>query len=407
MNIHFDFKDLVSSCMNSTLNSALSLETFDRMLSRNEIMEMMESFRMYHLNEMEKFFSRLLPCSSSSQSSSQSSFQSSKPNLSPVTETRLVKEVSQYDKEEKKGEEKKGEEKKVTTASLYGPVSHVVSSPSSLSSRSSPNQGVFHHRQRLLITSNRDIASSLIVKWNRSLKTDSSFEFVSSYPYDRAIVLGSTSMQLEVKDPSKIIYFPKRGVKYTNHADNRTEVEIDVFCQPWSLPKSRDELISSPPITKTKVIATILPDPDDKRNGITFPYAQFYKIQHLELLEHLKKLNIPIDVFPSTQSREIFQEYKYALVIEPFSVQGDLSEAVMDGVLSECLVLYRGCDSIRKLTGTDAIGFIHLSNVKEDAKKIQECIRSQEWERMSPKIKKLKTGLIDRVFGQLEEVINK
>lgn len=87
--------------------------------------------------------------------------------------------------------------------------------------------------------------------------------------------------------------------------------------------------------------------------------------------------------------------YKYHLAVENNSINNCVTEKLVDGILSECLVFYWGCPNIREIIDPRAFVHIECGNFIDDASLIERAIKEDWWSQRIEYIREAKKKIIN------------
>lgn len=101
--------------------------------------------------------------------------------------------------------------------------------------------------------------------------------------------------------------------------------------------------------------------------------------------------------------------YKYTFNVENNSIPGFITEKLWDGIMSETLVFYSGCVSVKAYVNKDAFVYLEMDDEKHDMEVIAKMIANNEWEKRIDIIRKEKHRLLNTygISARLSSIINK
>jgi hypothetical protein len=99
--------------------------------------------------------------------------------------------------------------------------------------------------------------------------------------------------------------------------------------------------------------------------------------------------------------------YKYTFNAENHNEDYYVTEKLIDGILSECLVFYWGCDNISSIIDPNSYVKLTLSNFENDLSVIQNAMKQNLYEERLPFIRKEKNRILNHLqfFPRLERFI--
>lgn len=199
-------------------------------------------------------------------------------------------------------------------------------------------------------------------------------------------------------------------------------------------PKEFEKKIHDPPnLTKTKILSTILSgkykDPGQMKRIEFVKYIDYRENLELTRLSKQNQIqgdNIPesfpisIDVYgenkeyshycgslPYRCKDEGLYPYKYTFNVENNSIKNYVTEKLIDGILSECLVFYSGCYNIREYIDERAYVYLELLNFERDYEIIKRAIQEDWYSQRLVYIREAKKKILNELqfFPRLEKFL--
>jgi GR25 family glycosyltransferase involved in LPS biosynthesis len=101
------------------------------------------------------------------------------------------------------------------------------------------------------------------------------------------------------------------------------------------------------------------------------------------------------------------KDYKYTIAIENCREPGYITEKLIDGILSECLVFYIGAPDINKWIDSSCYIELDINDVEKSVQIIKEAMEAKEWEKRIDKIRREKERIVrfELVDSQIERII--
>lgn len=171
-------------------------------------------------------------------------------------------------------------------------------------------------------------------------------------------------------------------------------------------------------ISKEKVlketVSAVLSDKSDKA-------GQKFRQEFLEALQ-TKLPKVKVDVFGTIDKNKCKNykgtlphkskdlglfPYKYTFNSESECVPGFVSEKMIDGILSECLVFYWGCPNLPEFIDKRCFVQLDPESIDRSLKMVETTINSKMWERNLPYIKACKKKILTEmsIISRLDSVI--
>lgn len=190
----------------------------------------------------------------------------------------------------------------------------------------------------------------------------------------------------------------------------------------WWISKTYTELSSGDPIHKQ------VNKYDHRVSAIlTEKYNDPGHIKRIDFVKFLESKNLQVDVFGSKKGHEVFSyasykgplppyqkddglfPYKYTIAVENNMIDNYCTEKLWDGILSECLVFYFGCENLREYIDPKSYVFIDLNNFESAYRTIVTAMCEDWWSQRLPYIIETKHQILNKfqVFPKLETIIHK
>jgi hypothetical protein len=182
----------------------------------------------------------------------------------------------------------------------------------------------------------------------------------------------------------------------------------------WHINKTYTELING--------VGTIEKKYSDCLSTILSPkYKDIGHIKRIDFVKFLESKNQSVHVYgdnkwnykeykgslPYHQKDDGLFPYKYTFNAENNSIQNYLTEKLIDGILSECLVFYWGCPNVREVIDPRAYVELSLSNFEHDYQIIQRAIKEDWWSQRIEFIRAEKQKILNKLqfFPRVENII--
>lgn len=181
----------------------------------------------------------------------------------------------------------------------------------------------------------------------------------------------------------------------------------------WHISKTYNELISS--------AYTIVKDTNYDTVVSTVLSAKYTDPGHIKRIDFVKKNEDLFHVFgdnkfnyknykrslPYGKKDDALLPYKYTFNCENNFYPGYVTEKLIDGILSECLVFYSGATNINSIIDERCFINLNLANFKKCKNTIIDCINNNEWEKRIEFIRKEKKRILntEQFFPVLERCI--
>ncbi len=179
----------------------------------------------------------------------------------------------------------------------------------------------------------------------------------------------------------------------------------------WHISKTYQELMDEN-IVKTKVFSTILSD----------KYYDPGHIKRIDFVHYLDDNDVQIDVYGTDKDYKNFKHslpyhtkdkgllpYKYTFNVENNSIPNYFTEKLIDGILSECLVFYSGCENVKEYIDENAFVYLELKNFEQDLELIKKAIKEDWYTKRLSYIKAAKEKILNELqfFPRLENIFLK
>ena len=283
---------------------------------------------------------------------------------------------------------------------------------------------------RILLCCNWCSSKELCELWNKMSKgnyTWNNIQIVWREPYDYTCIINRPQDNLNI-DLSKSILFRMEpnmetktmwGEEWCN-----PKTEDFLFCgyhslhlnnAEWHLSKTYEQLLNDE-IRKNEEVCNIL------SAVLSDKYSDPGHIKRIDFIKFLECKGMNVHVFggnkfiwkdykgslPSHQKDNALFQYKYTFNCENFSIKNYCTEKFYDAILSECLIFYNGCYTIRDSIDNRAFIYLELSNFEKDYEKIKRAIEENWWEQRLPYIKEAKKKILNEMqfFPRIEKIIN-
>lgn len=89
--------------------------------------------------------------------------------------------------------------------------------------------------------------------------------------------------------------------------------------------------------------------------------------------------------------------YKYHIAVENNSIHNYVTEKLIDGILSECVVFYWGCPNISDIIDSRAFILLPLDDFEKSKQIIQQALQENEWEKRIEYIRNEKKRIINEL----------
>jgi hypothetical protein len=169
----------------------------------------------------------------------------------------------------------------------------------------------------------------------------------------------------------------------------------------WHLSFSWTDLHTMPRISKTKHCLSTIQTPK---------YIDEGQIKRLDFIRYLNQNDFPMDVFGSFQETKRYKgylpqgqkddgliPYKYHFCAENTKKDGYVTEKLIDGILSECLVFYWGEErDLPQMLPRGSFIRLELDNFQHDMERIQTAIDTDEWAQRYDTICEAKRLILDQ-----------
>jgi len=166
----------------------------------------------------------------------------------------------------------------------------------------------------------------------------------------------------------------------------------------WNISLNYNQLLNHIP-TKTKTLSAI----------ISNKYVDTGHIKRVDFVKYIETF-IPIDVYGSNRFNYIrYQkhdlpyhskddglfDYKYHFAVENTDqIPNYITEKLIDGILSECLVFYNGPSNVIDWFDPNAFICLELTNFEHDLGVIRKAIQEDEWSKRIQCIRKEKHRIL-------------
>ena len=179
----------------------------------------------------------------------------------------------------------------------------------------------------------------------------------------------------------------------------------------WHISKTYEELKKDKIEKKYNIISTIVSE-KYKDPG------QMKRIDFIKFLEEKMEIHVYGNnkwnyknykkELPYHKKDEGLLPYKYTFNAENYNENYYVTEKLIDGILSECLVFYYGCENVKEIIDEKAFIKLNLSNFENDYNIIEKAISEDWYNQRLPFIKKEKERILDKLqfFPRLEKIIN-
>jgi hypothetical protein len=232
--------------------------------------------------------------------------------------------------------------------------------------------------------------------------------------YDYTVVINSTHVD---HDKSKSILIQMEPMLNTNPEwiKNRSTYKYvldytNTFNNhEWHIPKTYTELMSEqqPPKQNNTIVSIV-------ENN----YSEIGSIKKIDLVQYIITKDLKLDVYgydynfgpyykgEVKENDNVYSDYKYAIVTENVFMKNYHTCRLIDAILSECLVFYKGDYTLREVLPVGS--FIELSlNEECDCKRIKYAIETNEYEKRLPLIRQAKNIILNHTqfFPRLEKLL--
>jgi FkbM family methyltransferase len=184
----------------------------------------------------------------------------------------------------------------------------------------------------------------------------------------------------------------------------------------WHISKTHKELLTEPPVKKTKILSTIM----------SSKYFDPGHIFRIDFIKYLEENDVSIDVWghdnnfkfrdykgphPKDNKNCGILPYKYYFHAENNYEYNFITEKVWDSVMAECLCFYCGCPNISDYVDSSCYILLDPRREKfqENLEIVKKAIENNEWEKRIDSIRKEKIRLLNShsTFKAIEETIKR
>lgn len=282
---------------------------------------------------------------------------------------------------------------------------------------------------KILLTCNWCSNKELCDTWNKMSKdgnyTWNNIQIVWERPYDYVCIINQPNNLDMTLNPDKTILF-----RMEPHMDKNVKLWDPKWLNPdrtflfsgfhdihfnnieWHVSKSYQELSSGEEIKKTKLLSSVLSD----------KYKDPGHIKRIDFMKFIeKKGDVVVDIFgsnkflwknykghlPYHEKDNALLPYKYTFNCENHSIKNYVTEKLIDGILSECLVFYSGCYNVRDLIDDRAYVYLELSNFESDYQLVKKAIEEDLWSQRIKYIREAKEKILNELqfFPMLEKIV--
>jgi GR25 family glycosyltransferase involved in LPS biosynthesis len=166
----------------------------------------------------------------------------------------------------------------------------------------------------------------------------------------------------------------------------------------WWLSQSYDDLRTTSPV-KTKTLSSIVS-------------SQYIYPGHKLRIDFLRKAEKELDIdlygwdnkigfssykgsLPNGKDNGLLP-YKYTVAAENSKRPNYCTEKIYDAILSECLCFYWGCPNMDEFIEPDSYIALDLSNYEQSLEIIKDAIRTNQWEKRLPVIRRMKLRILEK-----------
>lgn len=184
----------------------------------------------------------------------------------------------------------------------------------------------------------------------------------------------------------------------------------------WHLAKTYAQLSSEPIVKDPSLefsVSTVL----------SSKYNDLGHIRRIDFAKYMENNGIDLHVFgdnkfrwknykgplPYHNKNDGLLPYKYTYNVENQFINGYYTEKLIDGILAECLVFYRGPLNMHTFIDDRAYVYLPLGNFENDCLKIKEAIKIDLWQQRLPYIREAKQRILNEksFFPRLKGIIDK
>ena len=286
---------------------------------------------------------------------------------------------------------------------------------------------------RVRITCNWCDSSALCACWNKMSEDGngkwSNIQLVSENPCDYLVVINKPLRNEDLIDNRKKTIVFRMEPNMENEKEKWGE---------WAKPNKgdflfvgfHDEHFNNNEWHLSKTYTQLSTENIEKDSSLNFSlstvlsskYSDEGHIKRIDFAKYMEKTGVDIHVFGDNKfvwknykgspeyhkKDEALLPYKYTFNAENQSIKGYYTEKLIDGILAECLVFYRGPPNIRTLVDERAYVSLNLSNFEHDCDIIKKSIENDLWKERLPYIKQVKHRILNETsfFPRLKRIID-